>query len=79
MRRDSGSERAEKPYLLRFWRLAAETSVVYSEQESIDVDIDELVDWLEGLWQQDEQIRDTILQDEWEQFIESVKSVAEPE
>jgi hypothetical protein len=54
--------------------LAAETSVVYSEQESIDVDIDAIVDWLEGLWQQDEEIRSTTSEADWQAFVDSVKS-----
>jgi subtilisin family serine protease len=54
--------------------LAAETSIIYSEQESIDVDIDAIVDWLEGLWQQDEEIRSTTSEADWQAFVDSVKS-----
>jgi hypothetical protein len=54
--------------------LAAETSVVFSEQESIDVDIDAIVDWLQGLWQQEEEIRSTTSEADWQAFVESVKS-----
>jgi parallel beta-helix repeat protein len=57
--------------------LAEETSAVFTEQESIDVDIDAIVDWLEGLWQQDAEIRQTMPEADWQTFIESVKSSAE--
>jgi uncharacterized repeat protein (TIGR01451 family) len=54
--------------------LAEETSAVFTEQESIDVDIDAIVDWLEGLWQQDEEIRSTTSEADWQAFVDSVKS-----
>jgi hypothetical protein len=57
--------------------LEVEISVIFSEQESIDVDIDAIVDWLEGLLQQDEEIRSTTSEADWQTFIESVRIAAE--
>ena len=38
-----------------------------------EIDIDELVSWLEGLWSEEKEIRDTYTRTEWSDFIDSVK------
>jgi hypothetical protein len=52
--------------------MAEETMLSESPQE--EVDIDELVHWLEDLWFLDQEIRKTYSRAEWNEFIDSVKS-----
>ena len=40
-----------------------------------EIDIDELVSWLEGLWSEDKEIRTTCSRTEWSDFIDSVKNL----
>jgi len=44
-----------------------------SETTQEDVDIDELVSWLEELWSKDQEIRKTYSRAEWNEFIDSVE------
>ena len=44
-----------------------------SSQMSEDVDVDELADWLDQLWQTDEEIRESMSQDEYLEFRESIE------
>ena len=53
--------------------LTQETIPSDSTQE--DVDIDELVDWLEKLWFEEEDIKKTYNKAEWNEFIESVENL----
>ena len=49
-----------------------------SEPEQ-SVDIDGIVDWLERLWLEDEEIRNAISEQEWQEFIDAIKASAETE
>jgi len=37
------------------------------------VDIDEIINWLDQLWQTDKDIRDSTSETDWQEFIENVK------
>ncbi|MCK4266599.1 MAG: hypothetical protein KAX31_04910, partial [Thermoplasmata archaeon] len=39
-----------------------------------EVDIDELVSWLEDIWLEEEGIRESVGETEWNEFIDSVKN-----
>lgn len=39
-----------------------------------EIDIDEIVSWLEEIWLQDDGIREMISEDEWNEFIDSVRN-----
>jgi hypothetical protein len=52
--------------------LTEETTLSESPQE--DVDIDELVNWLEELWFEDGEMRKTVNRAEWNEFIDSVEN-----
>jgi hypothetical protein len=52
--------------------LTQETTLFESPQE--DVDIDDVVNWLEDLWLLDQEIRKTYNRAEWNDFIESVEN-----
>ena len=43
-------------------------------QSEQDIDIDELVSWLEEIWLQEEEIREIFSEAEWQEFIDSVKN-----
>jgi hypothetical protein len=53
--------------------LTEETTLSESPQE--DVDIDELVNWLEELWFEDGEMRKTVNRAEWNEFIDSVENL----
>jgi hypothetical protein len=36
-----------------------------------------LADWLEDIWEENEDLREAITEDEWEEFIEAVESAVE--
>jgi hypothetical protein len=39
-----------------------------------EIDVDELVDWLEDLWSEEKEIRETFTRKEWNEFIDSVEN-----
>lgn len=43
------------------------------------VDIDEIVEWLENLWLEEGEIGNAISEQEWQEFIDSVKASVETE
>jgi len=47
------------------------------EAQPDEADIEELVEWLEEVWQENEEVRESISEQEWEEFIEAVKSELE--
>jgi hypothetical protein len=47
------------------------------QAETQEPDVEELLDWLEEIWQDNEDLREAIAEDEWEEFIKAVKSELE--
>jgi hypothetical protein len=54
--------------------MSASSETTQSESTEEEVDVDELVSWLEELWKQEKEIRDTFSRSEWNEFIDSVES-----
>jgi len=54
--------------------MSASSETTQSESTEEEVDVDELVSWLEELWKQEKEIRDAYSKTEWNEFIDSVES-----
>ena len=55
--------------------LFMETTLYIQEPEPLSIDeINEMVEWLEEIWQEDKSIREAIDKDDWNEFIESVEN-----
>jgi len=50
-----------------------------AKYEPIVIDIEELLDWLDTVWLEDEAVREAISEDDWSEFIDIVKALAETE
>jgi hypothetical protein len=53
---------------------ASEQSEYEAYREEVEAaDVEELVEWLETIWEENKDLREAIPEDEWEEFIEAVK------
>jgi uncharacterized repeat protein (TIGR01451 family) len=57
-----------------FEAVAAQAEPQIAEVEPVVVDVNEILDWLDNLWETDEEVRDAIDANSWLEFIESIKS-----
>jgi hypothetical protein len=55
--------------------MSASSETTQSDSTEEEVDVDELVSWLEELWSKDKEIKKTYSKAEWNDFIDSVKNL----